>query len=118
MKKLALLFALLASPAFAVDTIGLSIAGGSGGTCTAGNITAGNFTCAATISESDGGGTWHTQLIATFQQPCNTSINGTCTSVQVLAYIKTAIIQHLTADVQQYYQGIAVSGATAPVGLQ
>jgi hypothetical protein len=117
MKKLALLFALLASPAMAADTIGLAIGGGSGGACNAGNITAGNFTCSATIT--DPGGTWHTQLIATFQAPCAVANSGAvCTSVQVLAYIKTRIMQVLTADVQQYYQNLAVTTATAPVTLQ
>ncbi len=116
MKKLALFLALLASPAMAADTITLTIGGGTGGTCTAGNITAGNFTCTVTITDNTG--TLHTQAIATFQQPCNTSINGVCTSVQVLAYLKTSNINHLTADIAAYYQGVAVSGATVPVALQ
>jgi len=116
MKRLALLFALFASPAMAADTITLSIGGGTGGTCTVGNVTAGNFTCSATITDSTG--TWHTQLIATFQAACNTSINGVCSSVQVLAYLKTVIEQHLIADVDSYYQGVAVTGATTSVTLQ
>jgi hypothetical protein len=111
MKRLALLLALLASPAIAADTIALQIGGGSGGACNVGNITAGNFTCTATITDS--GGTWHTQLIATYQQPCNTNINGVCTSVQVLAYIKTVVIQALRADVNAFNAAAAaVSAAT------
>lgn len=117
MKRLALLFALIASPAMAADTIGLAIGGGTGGACTVGALTAGNFTCSATITDSTG--TWHTELIAAFQAPCAVANNGVvCTSVQVIAYLKTVIIQHLTADVAAYYQGVAVNGATVPVNLQ
>lgn len=113
MKKLALLFALLASPASAADTISLTIAGGSGGACNTGNIGAGNFSCAATIT--DAGGTWHTQLVATYQAPCNASLNLACTTVQVLAYIKTKIIQALKADVDQFNANAATAGAATMV---
>lgn len=116
MKKLALLFALLASPAMAADTITLGIGGGTGGACTPAAITAGNFTCSVTITDSTG--TLHTQLVATLQAPCNANLNGTCTSVQDLSYLKNDIIQHITSAIAAYYQGVAVNGATAPVALQ
>jgi hypothetical protein len=101
MKRLlvALLFAFSPIAAHAADSITFSISDGIDGSPSAVFPIAND---AAT-----------TNLVAAYQQGCNTSINGTCSRSQVLGYIANWIMTQLQNKTDEYNSSAASATAIA-----
>jgi hypothetical protein len=55
------------------------------------------------------------KIVATYQQPCNTSINSLCTPAQVVAYWVSKVGQNLQADILAYDTAAAQAAANNAV---
>ena len=111
MKHLWLLLALLFATPSDADTITITITAASGANCTSGCTK--TYTDATNVLVAD--------IISGYQQHCNMSINGVCTTAQVLNYfagiIKGYVVTDVTNSALTTLQNNAVSGYT-PVNPQ
>lgn len=100
-----LLLLLLSNPAIA-DSFTITITTPSGA-CTSG--------CSKTYSDtgSQNPNTLLSKIIATYQQGCNTRLNGTCTSVQVVNFWADSLRDSTVGAVTSFDTTALQAGATA-----
>ena len=117
MKRLALLLALLASPASANDNLTFMFWGttAEAAPCQYANAAAAVASGACTVNLTDTTNTKMTELKAVFQQYCNTRLNLACTPAQVLANIPYFIRDAIAAEALRYNTNNATIAPVVPV---
>ena len=119
MKRLALLLALLASPASANDNLTFMFWGttAEAAPCQYANAAAAVASGACTVNLTDTTNTKMTELKAVFQQYCNTRLNPTppCTPAQILTQIPFFLRDAITAEALRYNTNNATIAPVVPV---
>jgi hypothetical protein len=118
-KRLALLLALLASPAAANDNVTIIYWGTTpeAGPCQFASMAAAisNGACVRTITDPTN--TALGQMVVAYQPLCNTALETTCSVPQVVSYVSTWLNAQAYQYMQSYYLGVATQGAIVPAPL-
>src|SRR5271167_1154761 len=119
MKKLALLFALLASPALANDNVTIIVWGttAEAGPCQYATLAAAVTGAACTRTVTDTTNTLLGELVTAYQSYCNVAINGTCTATQVATYFGYWVRDQVEAYVTSQRQAAAAAAVASTPGL-